>query len=80
MSTKIARRKKRLAKRITPLEASDRQFFAAQRKIRRARIDEWQQKNKPQRFIRRVTQFSLQASVRQAKQHLRDELKSNAQS
>ncbi len=61
------RRKKRLAKRN-----GDRQYFAAVRKIRRSRIDEWMLKHKPELFKKRLVQLSLQASVRQAKQKARD--------
>ena len=64
----LRRRKKRKAK-----WNGDRKYFAAVRKIRRHKIDEWQLKHKPERFKRRLVQLSLQASVRQAKQEARDE-------
>lgn len=40
--------------------------------MRRHNIDEWQKKNKTQRFARRLTQLTMQAAKRQAKQIIRD--------
>ena len=65
-----ARRKKRLTKRN-----GDRQYFAAVRKLRRRKIDEWQMANHPKRFRRRVVQLAAQAERRQLKQERRDLLK-----
>lgn len=61
-----ARRKKRLQSR------GDRQFFAAQRKIRRDKIDKWMLKHKPEKFKARLAQLTYQAIVRQKKQEARD--------
>ena len=66
MTTSTSRRKKRLAKR------GDRQFFAAQRKIRRDKIDKWMLKNNPEKFKKRLAQLTLQAMKRDHKQKQRD--------
>lgn len=50
----------------------DRQYFAAVKKLRRNQIDEWQLKNKPERFKRRLAQLALQAKKRQWKQEQRE--------
>lgn len=64
------RRKKRLTKKN-----GDRQYFAAVRKLRRRKIDEWQMANHPKRFRLRAVQLSAQAIKRQDKQERRDLLK-----
>ena len=63
--------KRRRAKRQTSRNG-DRRYFAAVRKLRRHAIDEWQLKNNPEKFKKRLTQLTLQALKRQHKQEERD--------
>ena len=72
-SSKEGRRRKRLTKRN-----GDRQYFAAVKKLRRRKIDEWQMANNPKRFRRRAVQLAAQAEKRQMKQEARDKAKQDA--
>lgn len=74
MSNKSAiKRASTLRRRKRQLNTNgDRSYFAAVRKIRRNKIDEWQLKHKPERFRLRLIQLSLQATKRQMKQEARD--------
>lgn len=69
----MARRKKRLTK-----TNGDRQYFAAVRKIRRHRIDEWMIKNKPGKFAKMFAGKANAATKRQLKQASRDAAKEAA--
>lgn len=71
----VRRRKKRLTKRN-----GDRQYFAAVRKLRRHRIDQWMLANNPEKFKKRLAQLSFQASVRQKKQEMRDRARAEVSS
>lgn len=74
----VLRRRKRLTKRVYPDQASDRQYFAAVRKIARHKIDTWQMEHNPKKFRRRANQLFKQAEKRQAKQKARDDAKVSA--
>lgn len=67
---KVARRKKRQTSRN-----GDRQYFAAVRKIRRHKIDEWLIKNKPKKFGKLLASKAKAAQRRQDKQEARDKAK-----
>lgn len=62
-----ARRKKRQTKRN-----GDRQYFAAVRKIRRHKIDQWMLEHRPERFKKLLASKALAAKKRQWKQERRD--------
>ena len=54
----------------------NRQYFRAVNRLRRNELDQWQLKNDPEKFKKRLAQLTLQAKKRQYKQEQRD--KANA--
>jgi hypothetical protein len=70
MQEKALRRRKRKTK-----ANGDRQYFAAVRHIRRAKLDKWMMVNSPEKFARRASQLIKQAQKRETKQKEKDEAK-----